>query len=313
MLDISNESCAGTISSDLMVEYTIAICNYNEADSLQASLQSVLAQIDDRFEVLVVDDGSTDGSTQILERLDEKFDSLRTIFLSPSEDRKLGKTRTISVERAAGNHVILHVDTDNYYTETIIDFVEIYEQLREALGRDYYLLGTSFAATSRDFLLRFGAYRNLPVGGEDRDLWRRLAADDSLVVYQHEPLEETEKWEHGRPSRSLIPRIKRTFEVKIADFQVGFGLGDYLRWSLQRNLFLTPYHVLTTLISYLIALPRRSYQTPSEFLEKGKIDDFIQQEACTLRGIERRYNIIFDRSKLSSKGQERLDVEPGAN
>lgn len=291
-----------------MVRYTVAICNYNEADSLEHSLRSVLDQVDDRFEVLVVDDGSTDGSVEILKRLDDEYGQLTLILLPPDSSRKLGRTRTISIEEAAGNHVILHVDTDNYYTESLIDFTLVYEQLRRGLGEEFYLLGTSFAITNREFILDFGGYRNLPVGGEDRDLWRRLAAADKLIAFQHQKLEETEDWNHGRISRSLAPRMRRTFEVKTADFQVGFSFWEYLRWSLGNPIHLVPYHVMTTVFSYLLALPRTSYETPDEFQHKGRIDEFLEQESRSLEEIESEYGIEIDRDRLSERGRRIFDI-----
>lgn len=291
-----------------MAEYTVAICNYNEAASVEASLRSVLTQVDERFEVLVVDDGSTDGSVSILKNLAEEYDQLTLLPLPPDRSRKLGTTRAISVEEAAGDHVILHVDTDNYYTDSIVDFTEIYEQLRDSLGEEFYLLGTSFAMTNRDFIIDFGSYRNLPVGGEDRDLWRRLAAANKLIVYEHEPVEEDEGWNYGRESRGLLAKIRRTFEVKTADFQVGFSFWGYLRWSIGRELPLIPYHVATTVISYLIALPRTSYETPETFRHKGKIDTYLREEALTLQEIEDEYGIEIDRNQISERGREPFDI-----
>ena len=38
--------------------YSVCVCNYNMAETLEVSLKSVLDQLDERYEVVVVDDGS---------------------------------------------------------------------------------------------------------------------------------------------------------------------------------------------------------------------------------------------------------------
>ena len=42
--------------------YSVCICNYNMKEYLEISLKSILEQLDERYEVLVIDDGSNDGS-----------------------------------------------------------------------------------------------------------------------------------------------------------------------------------------------------------------------------------------------------------
>lgn len=296
-----------------MVRYTIAICNLDMAQTLEPSLRSVLAQVDDRFEVLVVDDGSTDCSVDILERLDEEYDRLRVIPLPPDGDRKLGRTRTLSIEEAKGEHVLLHVDTDNAYLDSIPDFVEVYEQLRSQLGYEFYLLGTSFAMTERDFLLDFGAYRNLPVGGEDRDLWRRLAAADRLIYLDHEPVEQVAGWDYGGDLDYQRRRLRRTFEVKVADFQVGISFASYLAWSLEKPPHLLAYHVITSVICYVWAQFREQYKTPPEFRTKGAIDSELQARKMTLDEIELAYGVSIDRDRLSPTGEQLFDQVDSPN
>ena len=82
------------MSSD-SIKYSVCICNYNMADTLEISLSSVLNQLDDRFEVLVIDDGSTDKSVDIIRMLKLKYNNLRLICLQRDKNRKLGETRNI--------------------------------------------------------------------------------------------------------------------------------------------------------------------------------------------------------------------------
>ena len=59
--------------------YLICLCTYNMADTLEEALRSVLDQTDSSYEIVVVDDGSTDSSSAILKCLSEEFPRLRFI------------------------------------------------------------------------------------------------------------------------------------------------------------------------------------------------------------------------------------------
>src|SRR3990172_7137573 len=106
-----------------MPTYSICICNYNMADTLERALVSVLDQVDRDYEILVIDDGSSDESVSILRALAGRYTALRVIELERDPKRRLGETRNISVREARGEYVILHVDTDDVWEPYIKDFV----------------------------------------------------------------------------------------------------------------------------------------------------------------------------------------------
>ena len=54
-------------------KYSVCICNHNMANTLDLSLKSVVNQLNDDYEVLVIDDGSNDNSLQILSEMKQVF------------------------------------------------------------------------------------------------------------------------------------------------------------------------------------------------------------------------------------------------
>jgi glycosyltransferase involved in cell wall biosynthesis len=72
----------------MMVKYSIAVCNKNMADTLERSLKSILNQIDDRFEMIVIDDGSVDNSVNILKNLSKEYKNLRYLHIEPDKNQK---------------------------------------------------------------------------------------------------------------------------------------------------------------------------------------------------------------------------------
>ena len=72
---------------------------YNSARYLDESVQSILAQTFRSFELIVVDDGSTDGSGDILDRLALADDRIR-VFHCPHEGQC--RTRNFAIRHARG-------------------------------------------------------------------------------------------------------------------------------------------------------------------------------------------------------------------
>ena len=81
--------------------YSICISNYNMSSTV-ASLNSILYQLDDSFEVVVADDGSSDNSLKFFTK-SRKNILLRIIPLVRDNRRKLGETRNVSVRASSVN------------------------------------------------------------------------------------------------------------------------------------------------------------------------------------------------------------------
>ncbi len=57
------------------MKLTIITINYNNRDGLKRTLESVAAQISKKFEYIVIDGGSTDGSVNVLEEYSDNIDN----------------------------------------------------------------------------------------------------------------------------------------------------------------------------------------------------------------------------------------------
>ena len=165
-------------------EVTIAICNKNMADTLSVSLRSVLDQVDSMFEVLVIDDGSTDSSAQILSELRDRYDNLRLLLLPKDPSRKLGETRNISIRESAGTWVIFHIDTDDFINPGIVEFSQNVISLSSQCSRKFLYAGKQIHMAEREFLIEHGPFANI-YRGEDRELYERLAVNKNLIFIEH--------------------------------------------------------------------------------------------------------------------------------
>lgn len=82
---------------------TVALCTRNRAALLERALRSVLGQVEDGVEVLVVDNGSTDGTGEVLTRLGCEAPGLRVV-VEPIGG--LSRARNRALHEAAGDYVV---------------------------------------------------------------------------------------------------------------------------------------------------------------------------------------------------------------
>ncbi len=92
---------------------------YNYGRFISETIDSVLAQTFQDYEVIIVDDGSTDGTTPaVIKQETEKDKRIKAIF-SP-ENKGLSATRNIGIEAAKGNY-ILPLDSDDKIAPTYLE------------------------------------------------------------------------------------------------------------------------------------------------------------------------------------------------
>ena len=89
--------------------FTIIICAYNEEKHLSKSVDSILKQTFENFEVIIVDDGSTDRTIQICRHYHNKDKRVR--FFQRSNHGLL-QSRIYGVSHSIGKY-IMFCDADD--------------------------------------------------------------------------------------------------------------------------------------------------------------------------------------------------------
>ena len=90
---------------------SVIIPTYNSASSLRAAIQSVLDQSYSEFEVLVIDDGSTDDTEGVVRSFDNHVSYFR------QENRGAGAARNHGIARCHGKYVAF-LDSDDLWLPT---------------------------------------------------------------------------------------------------------------------------------------------------------------------------------------------------
>ena len=92
------------------MKLSIIIPIYNVEDTLRRCLESVLGQMDDRMEVIIVDDGSTDTSGQIAEQMTAGRTDCRLIRQA---NKGLSAARNAGIKAATGEYITF-TDSDDF-------------------------------------------------------------------------------------------------------------------------------------------------------------------------------------------------------
>ena len=101
------------ISNDIIVSVIIPV--WNAVDYITEMLDSIIAQDYEQWELLLIDDGCTDGTTIFLKEYEKK--DMRISYFLRDREPKGGQTcRNIGLEKAVGKYVVFF-DADDFVTK----------------------------------------------------------------------------------------------------------------------------------------------------------------------------------------------------
>ena len=285
------------------------MANYNMGDTLERALTSVLEQLDEDFEVFVVDDGSTDDSVVILEKLAKQHSLLRFITLQRDRKRQLGETWNFSIRQARGDYVLLHIDADDVWAPYLKDFVAVFHRLETCLGRDILLSGQQVKIGKRSFLMEHGPYRNLH-RCQDRDLWRRLAAIDAYIPLNHRIFRNR----LSRPRKAKLSRgIRNSWFTVLFDLKTGTQKASYVgktltglfrkgnpRFTLKGRLF----RAVIVIPAYIVSRFQEPLTYPENMKRYASFVAYRERTRGTYAEIMTRHGCDPDLSWLRPEAQE---------
>ncbi len=98
---------------------SVVIPMFNSAKFIPQTLESLLYQTFTNFEVVVVDDCSTDNSVEVVESFAEKFGGRLHVIKLPKNTGTPGLPRNVGIQFAHGKYIAF-LDSDDLYTKTAL-------------------------------------------------------------------------------------------------------------------------------------------------------------------------------------------------
>lgn len=185
-----------------MVEVSVIIPCYNEENFIIECITSVLNQTFKDFEIVVVDDKSTDRSVQIIESLMRENSRIRLI--KRNENGGISVARNDGIRNASGRYICMLSSDDIFrpnYLKTMLKTIERHPN--DILYSNY-----DFIDVSGHFLSQFNAvdykyYEDLYMGIIDRADRNDMQVNFSTVFGRSEIFKQNLFWEEIRYGEDL--------------------------------------------------------------------------------------------------------------
>lgn len=150
-------------------DVTIGIPVFNTVDYIQRSIESALNQSYSSIEFLIIDDGGSDGSIEIVERLQAEHCRGKDIrIIKFEQNRGVASARNRIIDEASGDYLYF-MDSDDVIVENTIELMM--QQVRQY-----------------DAEIVFGSYERIEITGEKTTCQYpaiQLLGEDKLAVYAY--------------------------------------------------------------------------------------------------------------------------------
>jgi len=112
---------------------SVIIPTYNRAHLVGRAIQSVLNQTYQDFELIVVDDGSTDNTEEVV----KGFNDARIRYIRHDENKGLPAARNTGIEAARGEYIAFLDSDDEWLERKLEKQIALFEQLDSQVGVVY--------------------------------------------------------------------------------------------------------------------------------------------------------------------------------
>lgn len=127
---------------------TIYITNFNYEKYIEQSIESVFAQTLQDFELIIIDDGSTDNSRDII----EKYREHEKVTIIYQQNKGLNITNNVAMRVSKGKY-LMRLDADDYLTATAVEDMSALLEANDELGLvfpDYYYVDAAGSITGEE-------------------------------------------------------------------------------------------------------------------------------------------------------------------
>ena len=197
------------------MKFSVVIPLYNKANYIENTIRSVLDQTCDDYELIVVDDGSSDNSLELA----RKYESDRVRVIAQA-NQGVSVARNTGIENARGSFIAFLDADDQWEPQYLQNIHALTEQYPESaifvtayavdmgngkihystrlepetgclpsywltLAKGYDFVWTSATVIRRDVLIEAGLFKPGEKIGQDLDMWARVARINPRVAYSN--------------------------------------------------------------------------------------------------------------------------------
>ena len=132
--------------------FSVIIPTYNHANYLKKALDSVLAQSFNNYEIIVIDDNSTDNTSEVVNNYKNKI-----IYKKISNNRIIGRSRNLGISISKGEWLAF-LDSDDEWLkdklQIVFNFINIFKHANKFLCLYHFsFIKYSMVFTNNCFLI----------------------------------------------------------------------------------------------------------------------------------------------------------------
>ena len=243
---------------------SVVLPAYNAEKYLDQAVRSILAQTFTDFELIIVDDGSSDKTLAIAHNLANDLADPRIRVIANKENRGIPKTRNIGWKAATGEF-IAHQDADDYSHPTRLEKQIAYLRKNPKVG----VLGTNRQTLNRKGKIR--DHKPMPEQAVFDDLLHRNVVISASAMIRRSVLEQAGGYDEWFPT--------------CEDYDLWLRIADRIAWirSLPDALYVIREHGDSTTTKN--PRPTELYRMAALNNIKGNLIDEMREEVMT-NGIE---------------------------
>ncbi|MCK5607342.1 glycosyltransferase [Candidatus Pacearchaeota archaeon] len=106
-----------------MPKVSVIIPTYNRSHVIYRSIQSVLNQTYQDFEIIVVDDGSTDNTEDVI----RNFNDSRIIYIRHNDNKGVAAARNTGIKASKSEYIAFQDSDDEWFSEKLNKQIEAFE------------------------------------------------------------------------------------------------------------------------------------------------------------------------------------------
>lgn len=207
-----------------MCRTSIIMPTYNRRHCIDESIDSILSQTCQDYELIIVDDGSTDGTGEYIRSLHDE--RIRYIYLS--ENAGAGAARNIGIREATGDYIAFQ-DSDTVWAA---DKLEKQQAYLDSLGSTAAMVYTPYKRIYQDHTL---IYPSLDVPLEEKSgyiinyLLEHPLVDTPTMLVRKNVLEEIGGFDANMSALEdyeMSIRIARKYQICIIDEVLLFSYNE---------------------------------------------------------------------------------------
>lgn len=174
-----------------LYKVSVIIATYNTAEYLEECLDSIFNQTLRNIEVILIDDGSTDGTSCIIEKYKYQYNNLISLY---QENAGVGRARNYGITLANGEYMIFMDPDDKYPCNDCLEKLYFTAKEQDALicggniicndngiKKNWYLAGQGDAANTKNNIIDVNDYFFLY--GHQRYLFSTKLIKDNQIQY----------------------------------------------------------------------------------------------------------------------------------